>query len=422
MNYVFETYLGIPISLVQEEDDFESTNIFISYKESKENGQLYFAAHPLLFETGVHHQDIVCTTFNDHVVFFQVNDANSALPYDPFALIFYMLTRYEEYLPFEADEHGRFRAKASLAYQNGFLDQPIVEQVINDLLHCILDKDSSFQFKPSGFQFEVSFDVDAPFAYRGKGFIKNLVGSFLMLINGRINQGIDRFGFAFLGGKDPFDQFFDILSSLEEYQLKAFFFLLMEHKGKHNPATDYQHYAFDILVEKLSKNHVLGIHPSYDCYTIEKLKTEQERFEEATQLRATISRNHFLRIKLPETYQLLESAGIKHDFSMAFPDQTGFRAGCSRPFPFYDLTKEMTTSVVIHPFCAMDATFEYYIKKGTEKEILEQLKGLYNNVNSVNGVFHIVFHNDLISGYLSKRNWKKIMIVIMSYHHTKSSR
>ncbi|MEZ5001495.1 MAG: hypothetical protein R2730_00550 [Chitinophagales bacterium] len=422
MNYVFETYFGVSFSLVQKGDENESSNIFICYKESKANNQLYFAAHPLLFETDVHHQDIVCTTYNDHVIFFQVNDPDSALPYDPFALIFYMLTRYEEYLPFEADEHGRFPAKASLAYQNGFLDQPIVEQVINDVLHCILGKFPSFQFKPPGFQFEVSYDVDAPFAYRGKGFVKNLVGSFLMLINGRINQGIDRLGFTFLGGKDPFDHFFDILSSLEEYQLKAFFFLLMEHKGKHNPAINYQHYAFDILVNKLSKSHVLGIHPSYVCTSEEKLRTEQKRFEEVTQLRANISRNHFLRIKLPETYQLLESAGITHDFSMAFPDHTGFRAGCSRPFPFYDLTKETSTSVVIHPFCAMDATFEYYIKKGTEKEIMEQLKRLYNNVIGVNGVFHIVFHNDLISGYLSKRNWKKIMIEIMDYHHTKSSR
>jgi hypothetical protein len=43
------------------------------------------------------------------------------LPFDPLAATFYLVSRYEEYLPFIPDEHGRFPAKQSFAFSNGFL-------------------------------------------------------------------------------------------------------------------------------------------------------------------------------------------------------------------------------------------------------------------------------------------------------------
>ena len=419
-NYVFKNYLQSDIELIDDEALAYGSEILISYKEPIRNSKLYFASHHLLFEDEILPQQIECSVFNDHAIFFQVNDLETALPYDPFALIFYMLTRYEEYLPFEADEHGRFPAKASLAFQNNFLEDPIVEYVIADILNCIQSVQPSFKYHQPQFQFEISFDVDAPFAYRGKGFFKNLFGGISMLIKGKINQGIDRLGFTFFGGKDPFDQFYNILSALDDYNLTGFFFLLLEHEGKHNPSINYKHYALDILAEKLAKNDVLGIHPSYDCNTVEKLNEEQDRFFELTQEKAINSRHHFIRIQIPETYQLLQSAKIEHDYSMAFPDHMGFRAGCSRPFPFYDLSLESLTDVIIHPFCVMDATFEYYLKMDSDKAIMEYIKTLYNKVYLANGVFHIVFHNDLISTYLSKYNWKKIMEEVLAFNYTKT--
>ncbi|MEZ5007113.1 MAG: hypothetical protein R2728_16120 [Chitinophagales bacterium] len=419
-NYVFKNYLQADINLIDDVALANGSEILISYKEPIANCKVYFAAHHLLFEETILPQEIECSVFNGHAIFFQVDDTAAVLPYDPFALIFYMLTRYEEYLPFDADEHGRFPAKASLAFQNNFLEDPIVEHAIADVLKCIQKVQPSFKYHQPSFQFEISFDVDAPFAYRGKGFFKNLFGGLSMLIKGKINQGIDRLGFTFFGGKDPFDQFYNILSGLDDYNLTGFFFLLLEHEGKHNPSIHYKHYALDILVEKLTKNDVVGIHPSYDCNTVKKLKEEQDRFLTLTHSNATISRQHFIRIKFPETYQLLQSAKIEHDYSMAFPDHMGFRAGCSRPYPFYDLSKESLTDITIHPFCVMDATFEYYLKMDSDKAIMEYIKMLYNKVYLANGVFHIVFHNDLISTYLSKHNWKKILEEVLAFNHTKT--
>ncbi|NLV20968.1 MAG: hypothetical protein GXY49_03145, partial [Syntrophomonadaceae bacterium] len=45
---------------------------------------------------------------------------------DIFGSAFFMLTRYEELVKPDRDQHDRFSATASLAYQEGFLDRPII--------------------------------------------------------------------------------------------------------------------------------------------------------------------------------------------------------------------------------------------------------------------------------------------------------
>ena len=49
---------------------------------------------------------------------------------DPIATIFYVLTRYEEYLPAPVDEHGRFVYTTSKQYEFGVLDKPIVDNLV----------------------------------------------------------------------------------------------------------------------------------------------------------------------------------------------------------------------------------------------------------------------------------------------------
>ena len=85
-------------------------------------------AHPLLWETGTREQSIEMASWEELPVFFTV-DKGSELTFDPFALVFYLVSRYEEYLPFQPDEHGRFPATASLAYRERFLDIPLVDLV-----------------------------------------------------------------------------------------------------------------------------------------------------------------------------------------------------------------------------------------------------------------------------------------------------
>jgi hypothetical protein len=392
--------------LVSDANQIDLQAQVLTYKNQISSSALHFSGHTLLFETGIQKQEIRCFKYQNHTVFFEVEDTNAALPYDPFALIFYMLTRYEEYGAIVKDVHGRFPASASVAVQNNFILEPIVDQAIADICSCIKNHFPEVKMRTKKPTIELTYDVDAPFAYRGKGFFKNLFGSFKMLSSGNFKAGFHRFMYCLIGGKDPYDIFYDLLSLLEEVEMKAHFFLLLEHEGANNPSISHQHYAFDILADKLNRFQNVGIHPSYNCNTSQKLQEELLRFEKLLSFSATKSRAHFIQLTFPNTYQLYLQNGIKEDFSMGFPEQPGFRAGIARPFPFYDLEKEILTELIIHPFMAMDATFEYYLTENTENEIKLIVNNLVDTCFRFNGTFCMIFHNDIISGHLSIKDWR----------------
>ncbi|MBF0235164.1 MAG: hypothetical protein HQK65_19340 [Desulfamplus sp.] len=65
--------------------------------------------------------------------FKSVEKKSMALPLDIFGSAFFMLTRYEEVVKPERDEHNRFPAWASLAFQENFLDRPIINEYLEIL-------------------------------------------------------------------------------------------------------------------------------------------------------------------------------------------------------------------------------------------------------------------------------------------------
>src|SRR5678816_3556595 len=79
-----------------------------------------FVVYPvsLLFESGIRPQQITCFEFSYYKAFFETG---GDMQFDIFAATFYLITRYEEYLPHEKDEYGRYAHTNSLAFREGFL-------------------------------------------------------------------------------------------------------------------------------------------------------------------------------------------------------------------------------------------------------------------------------------------------------------
>jgi len=137
VQYIFKTIftdvLKIQVSFTDDIEFFkETTSPKINYSNHKIADELFFQPSTILFETGIKEQDISITNFNNYPIFFATNK-ESTLPFDPFAASFYLITRYEEYLPHIRDHHDRFPIKESLAYQHNFLTIPLVNYWINDL-------------------------------------------------------------------------------------------------------------------------------------------------------------------------------------------------------------------------------------------------------------------------------------------------
>ena len=147
------------------------------------------------------------------------------------------------------------------------------------------------------------------------------------------------------------------------------------------------------------------------------LKKEKERLESITNIPTTISRQHFLRFSLPETYQNLIDLEIEEDYSMGYASHVGFRASTSIPFHFFDLDFEIQTPLLIYPFALMDTTLNDYMGL-TPKQSLGRTKDLLNEVMNVNGTFITLFHNESLSGYLRWNGWKKVYEKMQKLIHT----
>ena len=110
---------------------------------------------------------------------------------------------------------------------------------------------------------------------------------------------------------------------------------------------------------------------------------------------------------MPETYQAWESAGIKHDYTMGYADEPGFRAGMARPFHFYDLSRERRTGLSIVPFQVMDGTLRQY-RLLTPEASIAVIRSLVNATRRVGGLFVSVWHNTSLSESNGWEGWRKV--------------
>jgi len=119
------------------------------------------------------------------------------------------------------------------------------------------------------------------------------------------------------------------------------------------------------------------------------------------------SRQHFLCLKLPYTYQTLIGQEIRDDYTMGFADIVGFRIGTARAVKWFDLANNHVTDLTIHPFAFMDGTLNEYLKL-TPEQAKEKIKNLFNEVKEFGGDFTFIWHNETIGDYASWKGWSEV--------------
>ena len=152
----------------------------------------------------------------------------------------------------------------------------------------------------------------------------------------------------------------------------------------------------------MAAKNVVGVHPSYASNSSrEKMAVEKVNLESVLCSGVSNSRQHYLKMELPKTYFVLEEIGITDDFTMGYASQIGFRAGICVPYPFYFLGEERESKLIIHPFCVMDATLNYYLKLD-RVDIVKTVKPLFDEVKNIGGEINLLFHNESIG---AKHHW-----------------
>lgn len=339
--------------------------------------------------------------------FFSTIEA-SEIPFDIFAASFYLISRYEEYLPHIKDKHGRFSASQSVAYENGFLEKPLVDIWAYKFLEVLKHKFPDFENEERSYQYISTIDIDNAYAYKHKSFIRTIGGFLKDASQFKIFTIWDRFAVLFNLKKDPFDTFEKLIELKKTYNVRTIFFFLIGDYTTFDTNVSASKRKFKLLIKDMVDYARVGLHPSY--YTtndVSLLKKEKERLEAITNIPIKRSKQHYLRVSLPETYQQLIDLEIEEDYSMGYASHVGFRASTCTPFYFYDLDFEIQTPLKIFPFALMDATLNDYMKF-TPKQSLGKIRDLKNEVKAVNGTFITVFHNESLSNYLRWRGWGRL--------------
>ena len=133
VNELFKHMYGMEVRLEYEADQFYTlpdNQPKVCYAYEHIGRSLHIKPAEILYEKGIRQQtEIDVEQWEGHTFMFRTGkDHPDTIPYDIFAASFYLLSRYEEYLPHEKDRHGRYKATDSLAYKQNFLDEPVVDQ------------------------------------------------------------------------------------------------------------------------------------------------------------------------------------------------------------------------------------------------------------------------------------------------------
>jgi peptidoglycan/xylan/chitin deacetylase (PgdA/CDA1 family) len=327
----------------------------------------------------------------------EINQKRVLSHIDIFATIFFMLTRWEEYVILERDEHNRFPHEASLAHQYNFLHRPIVNECVEFLWNIL--KEAGYHQKRIERESSIllTHDIDEVQRYPSPiKLLKGMAGDViyrkspllpLKTLYRYINIKRER-------EKDPYDTFEEIMDISDEFNLKShFFFMSGGTTTKYDNRYDIKEPSVRKTIENIKKRgHIIGIHPSYNAYNNEQqFKLEKEILEEVNQTNIVCGREHYLRFEIPTTWQLWENNGLKWCSNLAYPKKSGFRTGSCYPFHPFNILSRRTLTITEHPLIMMEATF---IEEGKSPEKVREMIDYYlHSVEKYKGEFVLLWHN-----------------------------
>ena len=414
LELLFIDLMGTEFILTTNKEEYlQAKGAKLQYSQTPIDDQLFLYSEKLLFETHIQHQEIKTITYKEVPCIFPTYIEGSIFPFDIFAAAFYIVSRYEEYLPHKRDHHNRFPAKESISHQAHFLHLPVINIWAKDLLSIIKDRFTDFKANPKKYKFTPTYDIDNAWAYKNKGLTRFIGGSLKSIFNLDFKTLKERFQVVFRHKADPYDTYQIQKKWQGEYQLSPIYFILFGELGPYDKNISTLNLQFQDLVKSIRDHALVGIHPTYRSNeNVKILKEEILDLSETIHVDITRSRQHFLKLMLPQTYRNLLNLGINHDYTMGYADQVGFRAGMASSFYFYDLDLETKTKLIVHPFAVMDGSLRDYLKVGptAAKAIISNI---IKEVKQVDGEMISLWHNESLNNKDRWKDWVEVYIHLL---------
>ncbi len=331
--------------------------------------------------------------------------------FDIFGSAFFMLSRYEELLSGNYDNHERFPAIESLAYQEGFLDRPIINEYLEVLKYCLISLWPELNLIKRSSKNFITCDVDWPYdpsLYSLKYLVKKIIR--LIFIDKNIASALKR---IFLYSKNKFykqkqDSYYDgikfIMDMNETFGNKVAFYFISHYTSKLDTLKDSEFDSIRIrslMKEINNRGHEIGVHPGYNTFnnsgnfknTVERLRKILK--EEKIDQKYIGGRQHFLRWDVSQTPKLWEANNLLYDSTLSYADNAGFRCGICYEYSMYDLIERRALHLKQRPLIAMESSIisKNYEGLGYGKKSMKRFEHLKNTCHQFNGTFALLWHN-----------------------------
>ena len=303
---------------------------------------------------------------------------------------FFFISRAEELINTQRDEHGRFLAKYSILGKNNRLMIPTVDEYARMLMK-LLDLPLP---TPSFSQIYLTHDIDTIAHYR---HLRGAIGG--------IVRGQWRKVMASLKDihNDPAFTFSWLIAQDKKVEGAKRIYFVKDTEGK---GYDYPQYKLDgkdfETAEQLIENSgaKIGLHSSYYggkmtnvVVFTHMVNKESVREGDIVKIKDLYHRSHYLRCSIDDM-QMLVNMGITDDFTMMFPDQVGFRLQTTRPVRWINPKTMQLTDLALHPLTVMDCTLSNsnYMNL-SEDEAYFECQRLFDKVHQNAGEVVILWHN-----------------------------
>ncbi len=356
-------------------------------------------------------------------------DGDIRLGVDIFGSALFMLTRYEEVVKSDRDEHHRFPATASLAYQEGFLDRPIINEYLEILWTCMKRLWPGLDRKQRQYRVVLSHDVDQPFSviasspvYVARNVMGDLIrrkdaGLALQRIQAYASRGTTR------EQLDPNATFDFIMDTSEGHGLgSAFYFMAAKQRSRFDDGYPIGGGHIRRLLQSIAtRGHEIGFHPSYDTFRDPMLARAElaglcKVMDEENIAHSPMGgRQHYLRWEVPLTWRIWDELGLAYDSSVGFPYDPGFRAGICYEYPVFDLLARAKLRLVERPLHFMDISMLTEGCTDSETHRLIECLGAYRNICCrYNGDLCILWHNSNLRGARQKRLYEQVIATMVN--------
>lgn len=413
-SYIFKQMLtkilGLEFKFTSKIEEFiASKDLKFSYGKSRMGNEFFVQSHGLLNDQGVSEIPVEVKDWGGIPCFFEVENT-SDVPFDIFSAAFYMLSRYEEYLPHQSNADGFFPATASLAYKNDFLHQPVVDFWAYKLKTILQEHFPDLSFSQRKFDKKYVLSVAELYKYKKKGMMRNLGGGIRDLVRLRIKSVFERIRTQFIWVKDPYDVYKELLQFSKQQKINWNFMFQLSDFSIHNKNIGYNRPTYHAMIKSMGDYGKIGLLVGYEAvFDLKTLRKEKARWEQIANRELKMALTNDYGVRLPDMYNNYDACEIGNDYSMGFPDKIGFRAGTCTAFQYYELKLERISPLTIHPTAFNSEAFvpsSFF----EVKTILERMK---TDVMNVDGELIMLFKN---TDFAEEKRREKFLQILEKMH------